>query len=358
MSKLLFMPGVGAVENITEMWGGPGALLEAPADEGEYKVFAYEFAAVRSTPIRSTNTLLAIGKAFAIGAAKADYNLDVVGVMVRDGTDLTAGYDVVQVIFQFTEMTWIGNLGKLNAAVQKELSDSSAVDNVVAVKVFRASAPEAKAFSQDGGVAPLFVTRNGKVSTTKAAVDPNPKQIMIGTILDLQSAVPLTGSKSTFVADSEFPWGTVAAVVGVGFLATLVYYGIKGQGVIEGRGSGMEPNASRKRSSIRRVRHKDGRRKMGSVGVDTGQLIIGDPAYFVHKDSGMSSVLKKAMRGEGRDRGFNYKRTGKPGLGYMTSTGWGDGLYPIYATYRDGRVAKLEIDFMGPPEKKSKRRRK
>lgn len=238
MSKII--PGFGAVENITEMWGGPGALLEAPADEGEYKVFAYEFGAVRKTPILSKDTLLTIAKAFAIGAAKADYNLDVVGVLVRNGSADTAGYDVVQVVFQFTEMTWIGSLGKLNAAVQSEMSKSSAVDNVVAVKVFRASAPEAKVFSQDGGVAPLFVTKNGKVSTTKAAVDPNPKQLMIGTIMDLQSAVPLTGSKSTFVADSEFPWGTVAAVVGVGFLATLVYYGIKGSGVISGRESHAE----------------------------------------------------------------------------------------------------------------------
>lgn len=350
MSKVLWN-GFGAVENITDMWGGPGALLEAPPEDGEHKVFAYEFGVVRQSPIRSTDTLLSLGQSFAVGAAKADYNLDVVGVLVRDGSGDTAGYDIVQVLFQFTEWTWIGDLGKLNAAVQAELSKSSAVNAIVAVRVFKLSDPEAKVFSQDGGVAPLFITRSGKVSTTKAAVTPNPKQLMVGTVLDLSSAVPIQGGKSNFVADSEFSWGTVAVVAGIGFLATLVYYGVKGNGVIEGRGSRMESNNSR------RI-HKDGRRKMGAVGVDSGQLIIGDPAYFVQKDSGMSTVLKGAMKGQGRDRGFKYKRTGKPGLAYMTSTGWGDGYYPVYATYRGGRVAKLEIDFMGPPEKKSKKRRK
>jgi hypothetical protein len=30
-----------------------------------------------------------------------------------------------------------------------------------------------------------------------------------------------------------------------------------------------------------------------------------------------------------------------------TSTGWGDGLYPVYVEYdRDGRVARLIVEFM------------
>lgn len=249
MSNFSFLRGLSSVENITDMWGGPGALLEAPADDGEYKVFVYEFAAVRKSPIRSTDTLLGFGQAFAVGAAKADYNLDVVGVFVRDGAAESAGSDVVQVVFQFTEWTWIGDLGKLNSAVQEEMSKVGLADAIVAVKVFKASEPEAKVFSVEGGVAPMFITRSGKVSTTKAAVNPNPKQLMIGSVQNIQAAVPFKGAPPTFVAEEEFPWGTVAAVVGTAALVMLVYYGVKGQGVIEGRGTRMAPNRNLKSRS-------------------------------------------------------------------------------------------------------------
>lgn len=41
---------------------------------------------------------------------------------------------------------------------------------------------------------------------------------------------------------------------------------------------------------------------------------------------------------------FNYKK-GHPGLAVVFSSGMGDGVYPVYATYSDNRITKIEIVF-------------
>ncbi len=37
---------------------------------------------------------------------------------------------------------------------------------------------------------------------------------------------------------------------------------------------------------------------------------------------------------------------GHPGAGVVVSSGYGDGYYPVWVTYKDGRVAKVEIVFV------------
>lgn len=89
--------------------------------------------------------------------------------------------------------------------------------------------------------------------------------------------------------------------------------------------------------------------EVGSIGVDAGCILVVDPCY----------VLPRASDGTA---GLDYEHaTGLdlpvfpdepvrelpdvPGGGLLVSTGYGDGLYPVYATYRDGRVMGLFVDF-------------
>jgi hypothetical protein len=48
--------------------------------------------------------------------------------------------------------------------------------------------------------------------------------------------------------------------------------------------------------------------------------------------------------GDERAVQFNYD-AGHAGLGVVVSTGYGDGMYPVVATMKDGRVQKVEIRF-------------
>lgn len=339
------------VKDITDRWDSYLTPLSLGDDREE--ATAFEFVLVRSEPITRLSTLIALADAFSRGAAKANYDLDVFAVLLRDGGEASGGMPVVQIVFSFGNSEWT-SLPPLVAAVNAEVVAASIGSGIGAPKMLRLSNPEARALTTEGGLAPMFLARAPNSSATKSAANPGERQLLLGDVRKLNEAIPAraleSGAKPPVVEPPfEFPWGAFAAGVAAVLLGGLIYVGVKGQNAIDERRAMMEPNGSGRRS------RKDGRRKVGVVGVDSGQLIVGDPAYFVSKDSGMSGVLKAAMKGKGRDRGFRYKKTGKPGLGYMTSTGWGDGLYPVYATYRGGRVAKLEVEFMG--QEKGKKRR-
>ena len=103
------------------------------------------------------------------------------------------------------------------------------------------------------------------------------------------------------------------------------------------------------------------RKLIGHIGIDAGMCWIGDPCYIFHKeklpkelgtswygdkDSFCEILKKKEEEAKSREVQFNYDM-GHEGLGIITSTGYGDGSYPVYATYNDqGRVSKIEIEFM------------
>jgi hypothetical protein len=101
------------------------------------------------------------------------------------------------------------------------------------------------------------------------------------------------------------------------------------------------------------------RKQIGKIGVDAGLCWIGDPCYVLHADP-----LPKAI---GRDWGefceilhaddqyptwkqLNYD-LGHAGLGVVVSTGYGDGMYPVYAEFTDeGRIAKVWVEFIEPDD--------
>ena len=101
---------------------------------------------------------------------------------------------------------------------------------------------------------------------------------------------------------------------------------------------------------------KNNRKLIGEIGVDAGMCWIGDPCYIFGgnrpKEIGedwqeFCEILDdKGMYTGGKTAQFNYD-LGHAGLGVVTSTGWGDGCYPVYATFnKEGRVAKIEIEFL------------
>lgn len=99
------------------------------------------------------------------------------------------------------------------------------------------------------------------------------------------------------------------------------------------------------------------RKKIGTVCVDSGQVMICDPCYI---DSQWEKVPVfpgdnfTQQCADNKDQ-FNYlgachaslseNMAGPIGLAVAASSGYGDGEYPVYATYEGGRVKSLTIKF-------------
>jgi len=225
----------GTIEEITDDWGG--AFFAGYPNQETIRV--YEFALVRTEPIERIDTMLALAQAFAQGAADAKYDLDIYGLLANSGRPDTGGYPVVQVVFRFGNWNTIGDIGKLNAAVDAQVQKAALGKGVAAVKILRGENETARAFATEGGIAPLFLTRDGKVTTTKAAVNPSARQILHGDIRNLSAATPFTGpgpiQPSAPVEEDTMSWGTLALVAGVAALGTMAYFVWKGQGFINAR---------------------------------------------------------------------------------------------------------------------------
>ncbi len=95
---------------------------------------------------------------------------------------------------------------------------------------------------------------------------------------------------------------------------------------------------------------------IGEIGVDAGLCWIGDPCYILHRAEPPKAI------GKGWDefcdilheddqyptcKQLDYD-LGHPGLGVVVSTGYGDGVYPVYAEFsEDGRIARVSVEFIG-----------
>ena len=100
---------------------------------------------------------------------------------------------------------------------------------------------------------------------------------------------------------------------------------------------------------------KNNRKFIGEVGVDTGLCWIGDPCYVLNgkkpKEIGKDwnefiDILSEKGLYDKQTAQLNYD-LGHAGLGVVTTAGYGDGEYPVYATFNEeGRVAKIEIEFI------------
>lgn len=100
---------------------------------------------------------------------------------------------------------------------------------------------------------------------------------------------------------------------------------------------------------------------IGHVGVDSGQLMVCDPCYIKADDwADESFAPANAVNGK---YPFNYNgacgatlsdesagELGTFGTGVAFASGWGDGNYPVYATYIDGRIARVEIVLIDEDE--------
>jgi hypothetical protein len=94
---------------------------------------------------------------------------------------------------------------------------------------------------------------------------------------------------------------------------------------------------------------------VGSFAVDSGQAMVGDPCYL----DGWKTNEGEEWELEGKAGDYSYHgasamtisaTAGVLGAGsaVVFSTGYGDGLYPVYVKYDDnGRVVKVVIDFEG-----------
>lgn len=94
------------------------------------------------------------------------------------------------------------------------------------------------------------------------------------------------------------------------------------------------------------------RELIGHVGVDSGQLMVIDPCYvdseWVHGDftdtSGSYRKASDLTKLSSRSHGILPFKLGHPGMAAVFASGYGDGLYPVYAHKNaEGRVVRVEI---------------
>ena len=110
-------------------------------------------------------------------------------------------------------------------------------------------------------------------------------------------------------------------------------------------------------------------KQIGVIGVDSGQILIVDPAYLdtEWKKEDFPENAKNGKLPKSKNKMSYYAccrktllslsegqltyENGLPGLGVVSCTGFGDGEYPVYAQITDygklgKRVSKLLIDFI------------
>ena len=101
--------------------------------------------------------------------------------------------------------------------------------------------------------------------------------------------------------------------------------------------------------------------KIGTFGVDSGQVLITDPCYvkdFIgdDKEDFDDKKIKEIQKSKKYPYSYNgacartlsKRQAGSIGLGcdgVVSETGFGDGEYSVYAKYEDSRVKELRIVF-------------
>lgn len=103
---------------------------------------------------------------------------------------------------------------------------------------------------------------------------------------------------------------------------------------------------------------------IGFVAVDSGQILLCDPCNIDDQWKKMKNYKQflktighEEFKGEFSYAGccestlnsdcgqLNFKK-GHPGVGVVSSTGWGDGLYPVSVKRnKEGRIMEIKINF-------------
>ena len=83
---------------------------------------------------------------------------------------------------------------------------------------------------------------------------------------------------------------------------------------------------------------------IGTVSVDSGQLLLVDPCYLDKRQfEDLYAECCKAT-GDEKNPDKNFDQVFDT-LALCTSTGYGDGEYPVYAKIEHGRIMKVVINF-------------
>ena len=94
---------------------------------------------------------------------------------------------------------------------------------------------------------------------------------------------------------------------------------------------------------------------VGHIGVDAGLIYIGDPGYEIGSDTdgkfqGTWADFCDLLYGgkKGMENGVLKMLfpLGREGQAVVVSSGYGDGTYPVYVDRKDGRIARVIVDFM------------
>ena len=85
--------------------------------------------------------------------------------------------------------------------------------------------------------------------------------------------------------------------------------------------------------------------RIAEIGNDSGTMCIVDPCYIFSDNTewrdGFIQELEDALQGDSRPLREDIR-----GLAAVFSTGMGDGVYPVYAKIKDGRITEVRIQFI------------
>ncbi|MGW0844137.1 hypothetical protein ACWD26_29170 [Streptomyces sp. NPDC002787] len=87
--------------------------------------------------------------------------------------------------------------------------------------------------------------------------------------------------------------------------------------------------------------------RIGTVHVDSGTVMVGDPCYTATGDAShhiktWSEFCERSPFGR---EPYDVTQPAGPGLGLVIPTLYGDGSYPVHGELVGGRVARVIIDF-------------
>ena len=98
---------------------------------------------------------------------------------------------------------------------------------------------------------------------------------------------------------------------------------------------------------------------VGEMGVDSGLCWVGDPCYILNtkgeeprNNITYDELLDKLYPADPTQDKLTvqlFYKKGYPGLGVCVSTGYGDGMYPVFVKYADNkqRIAEVKVVFIG-----------
>lgn len=84
----------------------------------------------------------------------------------------------------------------------------------------------------------------------------------------------------------------------------------------------------------------------GSVNVDSGMIMIGDPCYVAADDHPDHIIHNWEKFVEWLHKNGSNWKTREMDTGVIVSSGYGDGTYPVEISMKDGRVCQARITFI------------